>query len=57
MACGNLHSAIDYHSDRGGQGTLLLGEGVPGVELGVDGDFYLNCLTFDFYQKVGGVWV
>lgn len=32
------------------------GVGVPGVGLGIDGDFYLDTANGDVYAKAGGVW-
>lgn len=32
-------------------------EGIPSDLIGVDGDFYINVLNWDLYQKVGGTWL
>lgn len=31
--------------------------GVPDPGLGINGDFYLDSVTGDYYEKIGGVWV
>lgn len=37
--------------------TVRSGNGVPASNLGIDGDFYINLLTYDIYgPKTGGAW-
>lgn len=33
-----------------------VGVGAPSSGLGIDGDWYINTTTYDFSEKVGGVW-
>jgi hypothetical protein len=33
------------------------GTGPPDPSLGIDGDFYIDNSTGDYYQKIGGVWL
>ena len=35
---------------------LRLGTGVPSPGLGINGDSYLNTLTWDMYSRAGGAW-
>jgi len=35
----------------------LTGEDIPSDDLGEDGDFYVNTLTFDLYHKENGTWL
>lgn len=43
--------------DSGDNGnTILSGAGAP-VSGGIDGDYYINLTTFDFYKKEAGAWV
>ena len=44
--------------DDGADGrTVLNGEGVPEADLGEDGDFYIDTLTYDLYgPKTAGAW-
>ena len=37
--------------------SFLTGEGVPGNNVGKDGDSYLDYATWDFYVKSNGAWV
>jgi hypothetical protein len=45
----------------GPQGTagsqIYTGAGSPSGGLGIDGDFYINVTTGDYYQKSGGLWL
>ncbi len=36
--------------------TVLQGSGVPGDELGNDGDIFIDTLTWDYYSKTNGHW-
>lgn len=36
--------------------TVLQGSGVPGDELGNDGDMFIDTSTWDFYSKTNGHW-
>lgn len=53
--------ALPYWGGGGGGGgpasAWLVGTGVPGSGLGVDGDMYLNEANSDVYQKLAGTWV
>lgn len=54
-------SLIGPQGDPGINGTngstILSGSGVPGVELGLDGDYYFDSLNSNFYgPKTAGVW-
>lgn len=43
---------------QGHQGaSLLTGNGVPTVSIGMDGDSYINIDTWDYYLKSAGDWV
>jgi hypothetical protein len=43
--------------DLGGANTILNGKGVPKSTLGVDGDFYIDVVTFNIYgPKKAGKW-
>ena len=51
---------IGQKGDQGDPGPagsqILTGAGVPSNALGVDGDFYLDTTTGEYYTKAGGVW-
>lgn len=34
----------------------LLGQGLPSDDMGENGNFYIDTLTFDIYQKEKGSW-
>ena len=63
-AWGSPTSIIGSKGDKGDQGetgtagfTLLNGTGVPGVGLGVNGDFYIDTTNKTLYgPKTGGAW-
>jgi hypothetical protein len=48
---------LDYYTNQPIVSEWFLGEGIPSDTLGDNGDFYINTLTFDIYQKVGGTWL
>jgi hypothetical protein len=35
----------------------LLGQGIPSDDLGENGNFYIDTLTYDIYQKENGSWL
>ena len=37
--------------------TWLTGTGIPGTEIGVDNDIYVDTTTSAYYKKVTGIWV
>jgi hypothetical protein len=44
--------------NKGSDGTsVLTGEGIPSNTSGIDGDSYIDTITWDFYLKVSGAWV
>lgn len=49
---------LDYFSTGGaGSGSVWFnGSGVPSNVLGIDGDYYLNNINGDVYQKISGTW-
>ncbi|AVL94510.1 collagen repeat protein [Moumouvirus australiensis] len=57
----NLTGPQGDKGDKGDKGDIgsqiFTGAGIPAPALGVDGDVYLDDLTGDLYQKLGGVWV
>ena len=53
---GEKGDAGDAGEDGTDGATWLTGSGVPSVDLGKDGDIYLDAYTSDLYQKVDGVW-
>jgi hypothetical protein len=34
----------------------ILGQGIPSDDLGQNGDFYTDTLTFNIYKKTNGTW-
>ncbi|SNW62689.1 Collagen-like protein [Orpheovirus IHUMI-LCC2] len=51
---GNLTGPVGSPGVSGSK--ILVGNGVPDISIGEDGDYYINNLNEDYYQKVGGVW-
>jgi len=41
----------------GESSTILIDEGVPSSGLGSDGDIYIDSLSSNIYQKIGGSWI
>lgn len=52
---GNLQGPQGPPGEPGSQ--IFTGDGVPPLALGVNGDFYVDNLTGDYYTKIGGLWV
>ena len=48
---------IDEQTGGGGGGAAWFdGAGTPSSGLGVNGDYYLNTINGDVYEKAGGIW-
>ena len=55
---GNNDALIPPSSSGSGTASVWFnGSGTPSDGLGVDGDYYLNDVNGDVYNKVGGTWV
>ena len=43
--------------DKGADGqSIITGKGIPSVEIGKDGDSYVDTNTWDYYIKKDGIW-